>query len=79
MQAVSVNLVSDELIERLQRLAQEHGSDVQLEAIQCLERGLTESEQIEFDLKELRELRSKFKSVWLTDEIIRAARDEGRE
>ncbi len=79
MQAISLNLLSDELVQRLIRLAEEHGSDVQSEAIQCLEKGLSEREQIETELKELRELRGQTKGVWLTDAMIRAARDEGRE
>jgi plasmid stability protein len=77
--ALTLEKLPDELVERLRRLASEHGSDVQSEAIQCLEKGLSEREQIEADLKEIRELRAQSNGVWMTDELIRAARDEGRE
>jgi hypothetical protein len=79
MQALALNQLSDELIDRLRRLAEEHGSDVQSEAIQCLEKRLSEREQIETALKEIRELHEQTKGVWLTDAMIRAARNEGRE
>lgn len=77
MATVALNQVPDQVIERLRKLAADHGADFEIEAVRCLERGLTEREQTEQELRELRELRSQQKGVWLTDEMINAAKREG--
>lgn len=78
MARIALNAVPDELVERLSRLAAEHGADVQDEALRCLERGLSEREQVEAELREIRALREQTPNAWVTEETIRAARDEGR-
>ncbi|MGB7159132.1 MAG: hypothetical protein WBD40_13770 [Tepidisphaeraceae bacterium] len=78
MATIALEKLPKEMVERLQRLAQEHGLIVEDEALRCLERGLSETEQVEAELREIRKLRESMPKVWLTDEILRAARDEGR-
>ena len=75
---IELEKLSKETVERLQRLAQQHGLGVEDEALKCLERGLSEIEQVETDLREIDKLRESMPNVWLTDQMIRAARDEGR-
>jgi hypothetical protein len=78
MANIALDAVPDELVERLSRLAAEHGADVHEEALKCLERGLSEREQVEAELREIRAIREQSPNAWITEETIRAARDEGR-
>ncbi len=78
MPAIEINKASEAMLVRLRRLAEEHGSDLESEALECLEKGLNEREQIEAELRELREFRAQMKGAWVTDEEIRCARNEGR-
>ncbi len=78
MGAIPLKKLPQEMVERLQRLAQEHGVVVEDEALKCLERGLSESQQGAAELHEIRKFRESMPNVWLTDEMLRAARDEGR-
>ena len=78
MGVIALEKLPKAMVERLERLAQEHGLVVEDEALKCLERGLSESEQVAAELREIRKFRESMPNVWLTDEMIRAARDEGR-
>jgi hypothetical protein len=78
MATIALDSVSDEVLARLRRLAERDGSDLADEVLKCLEKGLSERERVEADLEELRSLRGQMKGAWVTNEMIRAARDEGR-
>lgn len=78
MATIALDQLPEHLVERLQRLAKAHGIGVQDEAVKCLERGLSEVEQVEAELREIRKFRESMPDVWLTDEMLRAARTEGR-
>jgi histone H3/H4 len=78
MMTIELEQLSKDTVERLQRLAQQHGLRVEDEALKCIERGLSEIEQVELELLEIRKLRESMPGVWVTEEAVRAARNEGR-
>lgn len=78
MPTIAVEQLPTSLVDRLERLAGKHGVGVEDEAIRCLERGLSELEQVEADLQEIRKFRESMPHVWITEDTLRAARDEGR-
>lgn len=78
MATLALNSIPDGTLTRLRQLATETGLDVEAEAVRCLERGLSEREQVEAQLKEIRAIREGTSGAWITDDVIRAARDEGR-
>ena len=69
--------VPDELHERLKRSAKHHRRSVDEEAISCLEQALGRPTASEF-LEEIRSARAQMRNVYVTDDDLRAARDEGR-
>ena len=78
MTTLNLTAVPDELVTRLRALAEQDGTDLVAAAVRCLERGLSDQELAETDIRELRELRAQNPDAWVTEEMIRAARDEGR-
>lgn len=78
MAAIQIKELPPNVAERITKLAQERGSKVEDAALLCLERGVSELEQVQAELTEIRKLRDSAKDVWLTDDMLRAARDEGR-
>ena len=78
MTTLNLTAVPDELVTRLRALAEQDGTDLVAAAVRCLERGLSDHELAEADIRELRELRAQSPDAWVTEEMIRAARDEGR-
>ena len=78
MAAIQIMELPASAAERIARLARERGVQVEEAAWMCLERGISELEQVQSELNEFRKLRESFRGVDLTDETIRAARDEGR-
>lgn len=78
MAAIQIKELPPNVAERIAKLAEERGSKVEDAALMCLERGVSELEQVQTELNEIRKLRESVTGVWLTDEMIRAARDEGR-
>jgi len=70
--------VPDELYEQLKRSAERHRRSVNKEAITCLERALGgRADAVEL-LDEIRAARAQMRNVYVTDDDLRAARDEGR-
>lgn len=69
--------VPDELYERLKRSAQHHRRSVSEEAIWCLEQAMDRPPASEL-LKQIRAARAQMPDVYVTDDDLRAARDEGR-
>jgi hypothetical protein len=78
MAAIQIKELPPSAAERIARLARERGVQVEEAAWMCLERGISELEQVQSELNEIRKLRDSLGSVHLTEEMIRAARDEGR-
>jgi len=80
MAAIELEKLPKATVDRLARLAHQHGTKLEDEAVKCLERGLSESEQVEADLEDIRNLRESIsaKGVWLTDEFLEQAINEGR-
>jgi hypothetical protein len=75
---LNLTAVPDALVDRLRAVAERAATDLTAAALRCLERGLSDQELAEADIRELQELRSPNPDAWVTDEMIRAARDEGR-
>jgi len=78
MTTLNLTAVPDDLVERLRAIAEQDGTDLVAAAVRCLERGLSDEELAEADIRELRDLRAQNPNAWVTEEMIRAARTEGR-
>jgi plasmid stability protein len=70
--------VPDELYEQLKRSAERHRRSINKEAITCLERALGGRADAAELLEEIRAARAQMRNVYVTDDDLRAARDEGR-
>jgi alkylation response protein AidB-like acyl-CoA dehydrogenase len=70
--------VPDDMAARLARLAHDRGVDVAQQALECFAHGLTEAEEAERELRDLREFRRGLGDVWVDPALIRRARNEGR-
>lgn len=78
MSAIQIKELPANVADRITRLAHETGSAVEEEALRCLERGVSEREQAAAELADIRRFRESAPNVWLTDEMLRAAKEEGR-
>lgn len=78
MPALTIKGIPDELLERLRRSAQANRRSLNAEVIHRLDRAVADPvADPEGFLARVRETRARM-NVWVTDEDIRAARDEGR-
>lgn len=78
MPALTIKGIPDELLERLRRSAEANRRSLNAEVIHRLERAVTDPvTDPEAFLARVRETRAGMK-IWVKDEDIRAARDEGR-
>ena len=78
MAAIAFESVSGETVRRLERLADGYPQDVAKEALDCLERGLREREEIKATLTRIRAFHATMPNAWLTDELLREAKAECR-
>ncbi len=78
MTTLNLTAVPDTVVDRLRALAEQDGTDLIAAAVRCLERGLSDRELAEADILELRGLRAQNPDAWVTEDSIRAARDQGR-
>jgi antitoxin FitA len=78
MATMTLKNVPDELYEQLKRSAERHRRSVNKEAITCLERALGGRTDAAELLDEIRAARAQMRNVYVTDDDLRAARDEGR-
>ena len=79
MPTMTIKNVPDSLYERLKESAQEHGRSINNEVIFCLKRVLHSGRvDPEAYLARVEALQKRLSLPPLTDEILRAARDEGR-
>ena len=79
MATLTIKNIPEELHKRLKESATHHRRSINSEAIQCLERALvgTRVEPAEF-LARARALRERMPHLYITDEDLRAAKNEGR-
>ncbi|WP_290650494.1 Arc family DNA-binding protein [Aquisalimonas sp.] len=79
MATMTLKNVPDELYERLKEAASRHRRSLNNEAIVCLEQAL-ESGPVDPKrlLAQVRKVRARGANVYVTDDDLRAARDEGR-
>ncbi len=79
MANLTLKQVPDALYQRLKKRAANHRRSINNEAIMCLEQ-LLEPQRIDpkSRLEEIRALRRETPKVFLTDEALRQAKDEGR-
>ena len=78
MATMTLKNVPDELYEQLKRSAERHRRSVNKEAITCLERALGPRTDAAELLEQIRAARAQMRGVYVTDDDLRAARDEGR-
>jgi plasmid stability protein len=78
MATMTLKNVPDELYERLKRSAERHRRSVNKEAITRLEQALGSRTDAAELLAEIRTARSQMRNVYVTDDDLRTARDEGR-
>lgn len=82
MATLTIKNLPDELYAALSKTAKRHRRSINSEAIVRLERSLQsgEPDDVEATLERIRDTRSKLqeKGVWLTDEILDFAKNEGR-
>ncbi len=79
MANLTLKQVPDTLYQRLKERAATHRRSINNEAIRCLERFL-EPQPVDAHsrLEEIRTLRREAPEVFLTDDVLRQAKDEGR-
>jgi antitoxin FitA len=79
MATLTIKNIPEELRKRLKESATQHRRSINSEAIQCLEKALVGSrvDPTEF-LARARALRERMPDMYITDEDLRAARNEGR-
>jgi plasmid stability protein len=78
MATMTLKNVPDELYERLKRSAERHRRSVNKEAITRLEQALGGRIDSAELLEQIRAARAQMRDVYVTDDDLRAARDEGR-
>jgi predicted transcriptional regulator len=79
MASLSITEIPDSVTHRLQSLAEQAGVDVETMIRRCLVQGIEQVEQVEQEIAELRRLRAGMPGVWITDEELDRAINEGRE
>ena len=79
MATLTIKNIPDEVYEQLKHRAARHRRSVNSEVIVCLEQvlGSTAGDPATF-LTSIRALRKNFSTVFVTEEDLRAAKDEGR-
>lgn len=79
MATMTLKNVPDELYRRLHARAERHGRSIDSEAIDCLERVLR-SERVDPEalLARASQVRERAGNLFVTDDDLRIARDEGR-
>lgn len=79
MATMTLKNVPDELYQLLRESADRNRRSINSEAIVCLERAL-HSQRVDADtlLERARRIRSRMPGVFVTDDELRALRDEGR-
>jgi plasmid stability protein len=81
MATLTIKNLPDEIYVALGKAAKKHRRSINSEAIVCLEQSVLPDEaDVEATLEGIRKMRSKLhkKGVWLTDEILEQAKNEGR-
>ena len=79
MATLTIKNLPDSLYERLKLTAARHRRSLNSEAIVQLEQSLNKHViDVEETIERVRELRSKYPNVWLTDEDLELAKNEGR-
>lgn len=79
MPALTIKGIPDELLERLRRSAEANRRSLNAEVIHRLERGAAEEWSGPEEVRaRARQIRERAPGVWVTDEELRRARDEGR-
>lgn len=79
MATLTIKNLPDSLYERLKLTAAKHRRSLNSEAIVQLEQSLNKHViDVEETIERVRELRSKYPNVWLTDEDLELAKNEGR-
>lgn len=78
MATITIKSASDDILQRVRHLAGDQETNIEREALDCLERGLREREEIEQTLERLRKLRASMPNAWLTEEFLREAKNERR-
>ena len=79
MATLTIKNVPDELYAELTRTAKRHRRSINSEAIVQLETSLRKRDvDVEAELEEIRSNREKITGVWLTDDSLDHAKNEGR-
>lgn len=78
MPKLELSDVPEQLYRRLEVRANQHGQSVENEAIGCIQSALDGTRDPAQVLERARRLRKSLEPMFLTDEAIRAAREEGR-
>ena len=79
MATLTIKNLPDELYAELTRTAKRHRRSINSEAIVQLETSLRKRDvDVEAELKEIRSNREKITGVWLTDDSLDHAKNEGR-
>ena len=79
MATLTIKNVPDELYAELTRTAKRHRRSINSEAIVQLETSLRKRDaDVEAELEEIRNNRGKITGVWLTDDLLDRAKNEGR-
>jgi antitoxin FitA len=79
MATLTIKNVPDELYAELTRTAKRHRRSINSEAIVQLETSLRKRDvDVEAELEEIRSNREKITGVWLTDDLLDRAKNEGR-
>lgn len=79
MATLTIKNLPDELYTTLTRMAKQHRRSINNEAIVRLQTSLVgKSNDVDVELEEIRRFRESFKGVYLTDEDLEFAKNEGR-
>ena len=78
MATLTIKNLPDEIYLALTNKAKEHRRSINSEAIVQLESSLGRNANASVSAAEIRELRRKTEGLWLTDEILVRAKNEGR-
>jgi len=79
MATLTIKNLPDELYAELTRTAKRHRRSINSEAIVQLETSLRKRDvDVEAELEEIRSNREKITGVWLTDDLLDRAKNEGR-
>lgn len=78
MATLTIKNLPDEIYAALSRSAKKNRRSINSEAVVQLEKSLETDIGSSITLEEIRELRKKTKGLFLTDEILQLAKNEGR-